>query len=50
MAVEFLLMSLGFNSFLFLKDEQNSKCGGVGDHKIHISTTNIPKFHSRDRR
>jgi hypothetical protein len=31
MAQEFLLMSLGFNSFLLLRDEQNSKCvwGGV---------------------
>jgi hypothetical protein len=32
MALEFLLMSLGFNSFLLLRDEQNSKCvwgGGV---------------------
>jgi hypothetical protein len=24
MALEFLIMSLGFNSFLFLRDEQNS--------------------------
>jgi hypothetical protein len=32
MAIEFLLMSQGFNSFLLLRDEQNSKCvwGGVG--------------------
>jgi hypothetical protein len=29
MALEFLLMSPGFNSFLLLSDEQNSKCGGV---------------------
>jgi hypothetical protein len=30
MALEFLLASPGFNSFLLLKDEQNSKCvGGV---------------------
>jgi hypothetical protein len=29
MALEFLLMSLGFNSFLFLRDEQNSKCARV---------------------
>jgi hypothetical protein len=27
MAQEFLLMSPGFNSFLLLRDEQNSKCG-----------------------
>jgi hypothetical protein len=36
MAQEFLLMSPGLNSFLLLRDEQNSKCvcvwggGGVG--------------------
>jgi hypothetical protein len=39
MAWEFLLLSLGFNSFLLLRDEQNSKCvcgGGVGGHKMHI--------------
>jgi hypothetical protein len=30
MALEFLLMSLGFNYFLLLRDEQNSKCVGVG--------------------
>jgi hypothetical protein len=32
MALEFLLMSPGFNSFLLLRDEQNSKCvcGGGG--------------------
>jgi hypothetical protein len=30
MALEFLLMSPGFNSFLLLRDEQNSKCGGAG--------------------
>jgi hypothetical protein len=29
MALEFLLMSLGFNSYLLLRDEQNSKCWGV---------------------
>jgi hypothetical protein len=29
MALEFLLMSPGFNSFLMLRDEQNSKCAGV---------------------
>jgi hypothetical protein len=28
MALEFLLMSLGFNSFLLLRDEQNSRWGG----------------------
>jgi hypothetical protein len=29
MALEFLLLSPGFNSFLLLRDEQNSKCEGV---------------------
>ncbi len=29
MALEFLLMSPGFNYFLLLRDEQNSKSGGV---------------------
>jgi hypothetical protein len=47
-------MSPGFNSFLLLKDEQNSKCvcvgGGVGSHKMHIFTINIPTFHSSYRR
>jgi hypothetical protein len=51
MALEFLLLSPGFNSFLLLRDEQNSKCvcvgGGVGGHKMHIFTANIPTFHSR---
>jgi hypothetical protein len=54
MALEFLLTSPGFNSFLLLRDEQNSKCvcvgGGVGGHKMHIFTANIPTFHSRYRR
>jgi hypothetical protein len=51
MALEFLLMSPGFNSLLLLRDEQNSMCvGGVGGHKMHIFTTNIPTFHSRYRR
>jgi hypothetical protein len=56
MTLEFLLMSLGFNSFLLLRDEQNSKCvcvcveGGVGGHKMHIFTTTISTFHSRHRR
>jgi hypothetical protein len=50
MALEFLLMSPRFNSFLLLRDEQNSKYGGVGGHKTHIFTTNIPTSHSRFRR
>jgi hypothetical protein len=29
MALEFLLVSPEFNSFLLLRDEQNSECGGV---------------------
>jgi hypothetical protein len=44
-------MFLGFNSFLLLRDEQNSKCvcvlGGVGVQNMHIFTTNIPTFHAR---
>jgi hypothetical protein len=34
MALEFLHMSPGFNSFLFLRDEQNSKCGGGGGRGV----------------
>jgi hypothetical protein len=30
MALEFLLLSPGFNSLLLLRDEQNSKCVCVG--------------------
>jgi hypothetical protein len=49
-------MFVGFNSFLLLRDEQNSKyvCvwggGVVGGHKMHIFTANIPTFHARYRR
>jgi hypothetical protein len=59
MAVEFLLMSPGFNSFLLLRDEQNSKCvfvcvcgggGDVGGHKMHLFTANIPTFYLRYRK
>jgi hypothetical protein len=55
MALEFLLMSPGFNSFLLLRDEQNSKCvcvwgGGVGGHKMHRFIANMPTFHKRYRR
>jgi hypothetical protein len=54
-ALEFLLMSPGFNSFLLLREEQNSKCvcvcvWGVGGHKIHIFTANMPTFHAKYRR
>jgi hypothetical protein len=46
MRLEFLLMFPGFNSFLLLRDEQNSKCvcwggGLVGGHKIHINRQHI---------
>jgi hypothetical protein len=44
MALKFVLMSLVFNSFLLLRDEQCGG-GGVGGHKMHIFTTNIPTFH-----
>jgi hypothetical protein len=54
MALEFLLMSPGFNYFLLLRDKHNSKCvcvgGGVGGHKMHIFIANIPTLHSRYRR
>jgi hypothetical protein len=52
MTLEFLLMSPVFNSFLLLRDEQNSKyvcVWGGGSHKMHIFTANIPTFHSRYR-
>jgi hypothetical protein len=49
MALEFLLMSLRFNSFLLLRNEQNSMCVG-GGHKMYIFTANIPTFHSIYRR
>jgi hypothetical protein len=43
------------NSFLLLRDEQNSKCvcgggGEVGGHKMHIFIANIPTIHARYRR
>jgi hypothetical protein len=31
MALEFLLVSLGFSSFLLLRDKQNSMSGGLKD-------------------
>jgi hypothetical protein len=43
-------MSPGSNFFLLLRDEENSKCGGVGHYKMHIFTTNIPTFYVRYRR
>jgi hypothetical protein len=50
-----MLISPGFNSFLMLRDEQNSKCvcrwgRGVSGHKMHIFSTNIHIVHSRYRR
>jgi hypothetical protein len=55
MALESLLMSPGFNSFLCLGMSKDlSVCvgvwGGVGGHKMHIFTTNIPTFNARYRR
>jgi hypothetical protein len=41
-------MSPRFNSFLLLRDEEDSKYGGgVGSHKMHIFAANIPTFHAR---
>jgi hypothetical protein len=49
--LEFLLMSLGFNYFLLLRMSKTlSGGGGVGYHKMHIFTTNIPTFHARYKR
>jgi hypothetical protein len=52
MALEFLLMSLGFNSFVCsgMSKTLSGGGGGVGGHKIHIFTTNISTFHARYRR
>jgi hypothetical protein len=54
MTLEFLLISLGFNSFLCSGTSKAlSVCvceGGVGSHKMHIFTVNIPTFHARYRR
>jgi hypothetical protein len=52
MALEFLPMSPGFNSFLLLRDKHNSKCvcvggGSANSYKMHISTATITIFHSR---
>jgi hypothetical protein len=46
MALEFLLMSPGFNSFLLLRDEQNSKCvcGGVVVIKYTYVPPTYPNF------
>jgi hypothetical protein len=36
MALKFLLLSQGFNSFLLLRDEQNSKCVCVGGGGVAV--------------
>jgi hypothetical protein len=44
MALEFLLVSPGFNCFLLLRDEQNSKCVGrvlVVKKCIYLSPTHL---------
>jgi hypothetical protein len=45
-----LLMSQRFNSFLCSGTSKALSVGGVGGHKTHIFTTNIPIFHARYRR
>jgi hypothetical protein len=50
MALEFLLMSLEFNSFLCSGTSKALSVWGIGGHKTHIFTTNIPTFHARYRR
>jgi hypothetical protein len=53
MALEFLLMILGFNYFLCSRTSKSlSVCVGEGvdGHKMHIFTANIPAFHERYRR
>jgi hypothetical protein len=51
MALEFLLMSPGFNSFLCSwTSKALSVCvSGGGGHKMHIFTANIPIFQARYR-
>jgi hypothetical protein len=50
MALEFLLMFSGFNSFLCSGTSKALSVGGVGGHKMHIFTANIHTFHARYRR
>jgi hypothetical protein len=53
MALEFLLSPQDLIIFFCLGTSKTlSVCvgGGVGGQKMHIFTTNIPKFHSRYRR
>jgi hypothetical protein len=52
MALEFLLMSPGLILFFCLGTRKTLSVyvGGVGGHKMHIFTTNIPTFHARYRR
>jgi hypothetical protein len=53
MALEFLLISPRFNSFLFSGTRKTlSVCvwGSVGGHKMHIYTAKMLTFHVRYRR
>jgi hypothetical protein len=53
MALEFLLISPGLIIFFCSGMSKTlSVCvgGGIGGHKMHIFTTNIPTFHSRYKR
>jgi hypothetical protein len=50
MALEFLVMSSGFNSFLCSGMSKALSVGGVGGNKIHIFTANIPTIKARYRR
>jgi hypothetical protein len=52
MALEFLLMSPVFNSFLCSGTSKVLRVcvGGVGGHKMQIFSANIPTFHARYRR
>jgi hypothetical protein len=50
MALEFLFMSPGFIYFLCSGTSKALSVGGVGGHKMHIFTANIPTFHARYRK
>jgi hypothetical protein len=50
MALEFLLMSPGFNSFLCSGTSKALSVEVVRGHKMHIFTANIPTFYARYRR
>jgi hypothetical protein len=47
MALEHLLMSARFNSFICSGTSKALSVGGVGGHKMHIFTANISTFHAR---